>query len=33
MNEVVKVLVIQSCLTLFNPLDCNLQGSPVCGIL
>ena len=29
----VKVLVAQSCLTLCNPMDCNLPGSSVCGIL
>ena len=26
------VLVTQSCLTLFDPVDCNLPGSPVHGI-
>ena len=29
----VKVKVIQSCLTLFDPVDCNPPGSPVHGIL
>ena len=29
----VKVFVAQSCLTLCNPMDCNLPGSSVCGIL
>ena len=29
----VKVLVIQSCPTLCNPMDCSLPGSSVCGIL
>ena len=28
-----KVLVMQSCLTLLPPLDCSLQGFSVCGIL
>ena len=28
-----KVLVIQSCLTLCNPMDCSLPGSSVNGIL
>ena len=28
----VKVLVNQSCLTLCNPMDCSLPGSPVHGI-
>ena len=26
-------LVAQSCLTLFDPMDCSLRGSPVLGIL
>ena len=25
--------VVQSCLTLFDPMDCSLPGSPVHGIL
>ena len=29
----VKVLVAQSCLTLYNPMDCSLPGSFVHGIL
>ena len=29
----VKVLVIQSCLTLCDPMDCNPSGSLVHGIL
>ena len=29
----VKVLVTQSCLTLFDPMDYSLQGSSVHGIL
>ena len=29
----VKMLVTQLCLTLYNPLDCNLPGSSVHGIL
>ena len=29
----VKVLVVQSCLTLCNPVDCSLTGSSVLGIL
>ena len=29
----VKVLVVQSCLTLCYPMDCNLPGSSVHGIL
>ena len=29
----VKVLVTQSCLTLCNPMDCNLPGSSGHGIL
>ena len=29
----VKVLVIQSCLTLCDPMDCSLPGSSVHGIL
>ena len=28
-----KVLVIQSCLTLWDPMDCSLPGSSVHGIL
>ena len=28
-----KVLVAQSCLTLCHPMDCNLPGSSVYGIL
>ena len=32
-ESVVKVLVIQSCLTLCNPLDCSSPGSSVHGIL
>ena len=28
-----KVLVTQSCPTLFNPMDCSLPGSSVYGIL
>ena len=28
-----KVLVTQSCLTLFDPMDCSLPGSSVHGIL
>ena len=27
------VLVTQLCLTLYNPMDCSLPGSSVCGIL
>ena len=29
----VKVLAAQSCLTLFNPVDCSLPGSSVHGLL
>ena len=29
----VKMLVTQLCLTLYNPIDCNLPGSSVHGIL
>jgi len=29
----VKVLVAQLCLTLWDPMDCSLPGSSVCGIL
>jgi len=29
----VKVLVTQSCLTLYNPMDCSPPGSSVHGIL
>ena len=32
-EEKVNVLVIQSCPTLCNPMDCSLPGSSVCGIL
>ena len=32
-SEKVKVLVAQSCLTLWNFVDCSLPGSSVCGIL
>ena len=31
--EVVVALVAQSCLTLWDPMDCNLRGSSVHGIL
>ena len=33
MNKKVKVLVAQTCLTLFDPLDPSLPGSSVHGIL
>ena len=29
----VEVLVTQSCLTLYDPMDCSPLGSSVCGIL
>ena len=29
----VKVLVVQSCLTLYNPMDCSSPGSSIHGIL
>ena len=32
-SEKVKVLVAQSCLTLWNSMDCSLPSSSVCGIL
>ena len=32
-EEKVKVLIIQSCRALFNPMDCSLPGSSVHGIL
>ena len=32
-NLKVKVLAAQSCLTLFDPMDCSLPGSSVHGIL
>ena len=32
-SEKVKVLVAQSCLTLWNSVDCSLPASSVCGIL
>ena len=32
-SEKVKVLVTQSCLTLFNPMDCGPPGSSVHGRL
>ena len=31
--KLVKVLITQPCQTLCNPMDCNLQGSSVRGIL
>ena len=33
MKEIFKVLVVQSCLTLCNPMDCSPPGSSVYGIL
>ena len=32
-TEKVKMLVTQSCLTLYDPMDCSLPGSSVHGIL
>ena len=32
-TEKVKMLVAQSCLTLYDPMDCSLPGSSVHGIL
>ena len=29
----VQVLIVQSCLTLYDPMDCSLPGSSVDGIL
>ena len=32
MEAIQVVVVVQSCLTICNPIDCSLQGAPVHGI-